>query len=461
MTEESLNMADISLVVKNFRAIHEAHIKINGITVVAGVNGSGKSTLSKLLYYVFYVTNNFSVSVANVMNQEIRILERAIMYLIQASRTNTSKYIGFRRELERVFDSFRDDALNVESTNNILRFIDSLSTFLSSYPLDDNELSRIYRIFNNLFSKGNTNINIRNEYYNLLSPSIIKRNKLDFGHTQLIEFLKHYVFQIHEAWNRHLVTRPKQFLDAEIISAFNTQNKPDYLEVIEYGVPIVSNEAYMQPPFVIENVIYIDTPMLLGMNEVEHWRHTNNKLGNTLNNYMYSSSILKLIDSDVLQGKGLIEYDENRNCFIFKNSEDTFAIDLEDCATGIKAFGIINILLKNGTINDKTLLIIDEPETHLHPQWIVEYARLLTLIHKHIGTKIFVVTHNPDMVQSLKYIPIKENIGDTVTFYNAVSTGKNLQYQYNELGDDIHEIFESFNISYDKLELYGADSNEV
>ena len=39
----------IKLHVKNFRAIHEASIKINGITVVAGLNGCGKSTLSKLL----------------------------------------------------------------------------------------------------------------------------------------------------------------------------------------------------------------------------------------------------------------------------------------------------------------------------------------------------------------------------------------------------------------------------
>ena len=27
-------------------------------------------------------------------------------------------------------------------------------------------------------------------------------------------------------------------------------------------------------------------------------------------------------------------------------------------------------------------MIIDEPEAHLHPQWIVEYARLIVLLHK-------------------------------------------------------------------------------
>lgn len=40
----------INLEVQQFRAIQNANIDLNGITVVAGENGCGKSTLSKLLY---------------------------------------------------------------------------------------------------------------------------------------------------------------------------------------------------------------------------------------------------------------------------------------------------------------------------------------------------------------------------------------------------------------------------
>jgi len=113
-------------------------------------------------------------------------------------------------------------------------------------------------------------------------------------------------------------------------------------------------------------------------------------------------------------------------------------------------------LLKINLSNDKTLLILDEPEAHLHPQWIIEFGRLLTLIHKYIGAKIFVSTHSPDMVQALRYIPNKEKIGEKVNFYLAkADENKNGQFIYQDLNGEIDDIFSSFNISLDKLAKYG------
>ena len=54
--------------------------------------------------------------------------------------------------------------------------------------------------------------------------------------------------------------------------------------------------------------------------------------------------------------------------------QDGLNIRLEDTATGFKSFSYILRLLDNGYINSRTLLLIDEPEAHLHPQWIVEFV---------------------------------------------------------------------------------------
>ena len=109
--------------------------------------------------------------------------------------------------------------------------------------------------------------------------------------------------------------------------------------------------------------------------------------------------------------------------------------------------------VKNGSINDKTLLIIDEPEVHLHPQWIVEYARILVLIHKYIGCHIFISSHNPDMIQAICYISEKQDVLKSLDFYLA-DEDDNKKYTYRHLSKDIEPIFECFNVSLNKIEKY-------
>ena len=103
-----------------------------------------------------------------------------------------------------------------------------------------------------------------------------------------------------------------------------------------------------------------------------------------------------------------------------------------------------------------TLLIIDEPEAHLHPQWIVEYAKLLVLLNKKIGMKILISSHNPDMVSAIQSISKKEDIIDSVHFYIAKKNNEEgFKYTYKDLGTEIGDIFKSFNIALSRIQMYG------
>ena len=130
-------------------------------------------------------------------------------------------------------------------------------------------------------------------------------------------------------------------------------------------------------------------------------------------------------------------------------------IELEKAATGLNAFAYLQLLLKNGYLDDETLLLIDEPEAHLHPQWIVEFARILVNIHKVLGVKIMIASHNPDMVSAIQSIARKEGVEDFTNFYLAVKDNNSFQYQYKWLGTDVSEIFRSFNIALSRIKEYG------
>ena len=140
---------------------------------------------------------------------------------------------------------------------------------------------------------------------------------------------------------------------------------------------------------------------------------------------------------------------------LFRRSTDGLIIELADSATGIKSFAILQMLLSHGLLNDKTLLILDEPEAHLHPQWIVEYARVLVLLNKRLGVRFMLASHNPDMVSALRYISEKEETLDDLNFYLSEEV-ENQQYIFRDLGVDIEPIFDSFNVAFDKISRYGV-----
>jgi predicted ATPase len=168
-----------------------------------------------------------------------------------------------------------------------------------------------------------------------------------------------------------------------------------------------------------------------------------------------NSNIANLINTEII--KGQVTADDSiyatEGYKFLRNDGQIF--NLLDVATGIKSFSILQLLLKNGSIKEKTLMIIDEPESHLHPQWIIEYARIVVLLNKHLGVKFFLATHNPDMVSAIRYISEKEGTLEKVNFYLAEQSDEKFKYNYKSLYTDIEPIFASFNIALERINQYG------
>jgi len=195
--------------------------------------------------------------------------------------------------------------------------------------------------------------------------------------------------------------------------------------------------------------------MMIGVEDAhnEHWEDLNEIL---LRKGFANNELDKIISSDIIQGdidveEGIYSTEE----FKFRR-KDGEVFNLLDVATGVKSFSILQLLIKNGVLNDKTLLIIDEPESNLHPQWIIEYARIIVLLNKELGVKFFLASHNPDMVSAIRYIAEKQETLDNVNFYLANKIEGKFVYDYQYLNKDIDPIFKSFNIAIDRINLYGV-----
>ena len=69
-----------------------------------------------------------------------------------------------------------------------------------------------------------------------------------------------------------------------------------------------------------------------------------------------------------------------------------------------------------------------------------------------------IASHNPDMVAAIQAIAGKEGVLDSTNFYLAQKADGSHRYVYKNLGNNIEEIFRSFNIALDRIKLYGGDN---
>ena len=112
---------------------------------------------------------------------------------------------------------------------------------------------------------------------------------------------------------------------------------------------------------------------------------------------------------------GEFKKDEMGKYYFNKNGQ---RIELVNTATGIKYFGIFQVLSQHNYLNKNTILILDEPEVHLHPKWQLEMAKIIVELVKN-GVKIVVNSHSPYMLEALQRYSEVEKIEDKTNFYLA------------------------------------------
>lgn len=87
--------------------------------------------------------------------------------------------------------------------------------------------------------------------------------------------------------------------------------------------------------------------------------------------------------------------------------DDTLCLDPDvrlreaNTSMGAKSFLTVSQLLCHGVIHRDTILILDEPEIHLHPQWQIDYARLLARLVHDLDVRLVVTTHSPYFLDAL------------------------------------------------------------
>lgn len=155
--------------------------------------------------------------------------------------------------------------------------------------------------------------------------------------------------------------------------------------------------------------------------------------------------ISKII-SEIIHGQFLKNSTGN-----FHFQKGTQEIKLLNTATGIKYFGILETLSKNNHLHKNQILILDEPEVHLHPKWQLKLAKVISYLSKE-GVKIIVNSHSPYMIEALQRYTQNSN---STNFYLAENA--NIEQINSNNADTLAKIFEKLSEPFEIFDKMDSD----
>ncbi len=426
---------------EDYHAVRKADIDIDGITVLAGPNGCGKSTVARWLNFCVATLTEYHQIVHERMMMQLRNFVYPLERALRSVRGGDSnEKFDIHSKIQEIY--------SIESEEEMLSTVRQIMSLVVAF------------IHDNLKNEGNGLEMER--LLGFFEMEVVSGESVDGFAERLWSILSHRLDEI-VAENRE---RYLNQTDVHFSEALKTMVDPmvdDYhielsMDFYEDGSNLLGN--VFNVPLMLDRSIYLNTQSLgraLDGDESRIAEMLESEDSVVPESVRRVASMVKLIiNGDVGEEKNELPYNRAKRLQYIRR--DGMRIYLKGAATGIISFSYILRLLENGWITEGTLLIIDEPEAHLHPQWIVDYARMLVLICREIGAKVVVSSHNPDMVAAIQSVSRKEGVLDKVHFYIAeeIEDGSG-RYDYRDLGQEVDAIFDSFNIALDRIALYGSD----
>lgn len=430
--------------IENIGKIKEAEIKIDGLTVIAGENNTGKTTLNKSLYTSINSICNYHNKIIDEKTISLNSIPNYIDHLLQEDNEedknsdNFTTYFSIRQEYNTFI--WKTMRTNVYENNN---------------ELIENIISEIVRIYKNNDVNLNNKIieNIRKYISNRLNVKVDEiLNKITTKEFQS-EF-SNQIFNINEGKKESTVKL--NLNNQDIIFKLNDNKVIDIINPIDIN----------------KKIIYID-----GQVDFNNFNNFNNirknMMLNNFNNHndeIYkmlsdnSSSIVQEMITDKKLADILKEVNEIAPGDIESIRNSTFYVDgdkkinFNNVSSGMKSFVLIKELLMKQKLEQDGILILDEPEIHLHPDWQIVFAKIVVLLQKKFDLHILCTTHSPYFLRALGVFSKKYKIENNINYYLSENTG-NIS-KISDVTSSIEEIYKLMAEPFDTLdELEYSEDN--
>lgn len=452
----------MELTLQNVGIISKATIKLNGLTVICGSNNSGKSTAGKALYSTIEALSNLEEKWHNDLSTNYRNVLFKVSRLLDLD--SISRYIDFNKMQEYYQKDF---SMLLQTGFRYHRFVDPTNVVMAFSNLKDVvEFLTPHLLLDFVKSPKNS---LPKKFFAFLDNFEENREKT-------LSFI--------DSFEKYFHDNPQNFAEKSVAALFytefngqvfpinlKTKEKTSNVSISKNGeigcnFSILKSEkanaSISHNKLFFNNAIYVDDPYILDKFSRDDEFYFMHQMPNRLD-YSHTAKLIKILLKR--QTKSLIEQSINydrydsivskidniipgtltvRDSGLYYEETGKEPLKVQNLATGSKMFSIIKNLLEKGEINFDTMLILDEPESHLHPEWQNVLAEVIVMLVKELDANILLTTHSPNFLMALEAYSKKYDLCEKTNYYMAKHKNDNYMVDYICVNDNLSDIYSSF-----------------
>lgn len=414
---------------KNIGMLKEAELSLNSLTLIAGENDNGKSTVGKVVFCIIKAINRYKEDLQESKEHKLNEKFNNLFFFIR----NLLVHNPILKNTDDIYFLIEDESDIDEKLLNLDRLI---ALFKNNTQIDEKTIQKIEKTLEEIYT-------IRNEPENINKYIESALNKVFIS-----EFDSSILLDGEEEGEITLLENKLELIKIKV----TRENKIFLLSDIE---PIqIKDATFIESPLILNNhdlLIKSQSGLNINKRNIErlgipyttlHTKDLFDKLKKISFSLFFDDDFEENILKEIQQIiDGNIIYDNQKRDFIYSKGQKN--ISIKNTASGIKSFGILQLLLLNGVLNKNSILILDEPENHLHPIWQLKYAKLLVIFAKN-GITTLIASHSPYMIEALKRYSDIEDLSEVTNFYLAEDSIILPKDRLSDIFRTLEEPFEIF-----------------
>lgn len=419
----------MKLIINNIAKIKHAEIEFNGVTVIAGNNDTGKSTIGKTLFALFNSLNDIENKLVSEKNETLHrafsLILRELLPVDREASLRLQVISKYSYVVTRILNLFSDVSVFDEM---------SIRASIVDILRDD---------FQNKVASNNDDL------YNKVAEAILseyKRISKIPDKSAMLTIVSRYFSSIFDNQIVSLNSASDLNADAELVIK-GKKVKASFLDGVCHTlideVDITKKSIYIDNPFVLDRLqesqpgAYVDQFLqfiLLQSKSIvlEKGAYDSVDITDKLTN-------VEFILNDIINGS-VVEKDSD---FILQKDNLSEGIHLQNVSTGLKSFILLKLLLQKELLTTKDVLVLDEPEIHLHPEWQLKYAEAIVLLQKAFDLNVVITTHSATFLEAIDLYSKKYDMKDKCKYYLSAKTTGDEQAEFEDVTQALDKVYKS------------------